>query len=117
MRYIYIPNDIAIHNWDEKETSAGRSLTFREFFSGILMDPKFGESAEGIFLVADLREKLKDRRAGDVDPMELSEDEWNKLVAIMKKPTNPYVPLIASQCTAFLRCVLDAPTSKKPMSA
>lgn len=109
MRYLTIPPTIKLVNLAD-DSDTGATMSFKEFLGNMLLDAKW-KTASDMFLIADIRQKLKEQHTpGEV--IELSDGDWEKLAVVIKEPSGGYTPVIAIQCTDFLRAILDAPTKK-----
>ena len=99
-------------------SEAGKSkttLAFPTFFiNTILSDPQLirKESAmEDSFLLKDLRDAIKDKRPEDV--LELGLSDYERIMKVVKAPTNGYNPTLIVQIIPFLKALRDA-ADKKP---
>lgn len=80
-------------------------ITFKNFVSGTLLaDPKYGKTLNDILSAVDVKTKLILAE----DKLELDDEHWDRLVAVMKEPSNPYMPHTVTQIVSFLLAIRDA---------
>lgn len=88
-------------------------------FMGLLRDPEWGKDAESIFVCNEIKTKLtptvitgRSKKAGVTllgpgDKFELSQDQYNRLLAIARKPTGGYRVPLMSQCPTYIDAILN----------
>jgi len=72
----------------------------------ILRDRQWGVSTEQLIVAMEIRTAFKGTSPGS--SVSLSNDQWEKLCAVVKRPTDPYNPLVMIECGSFIDAVLKA---------
>lgn len=106
MPTITVPASVTITvNEDTGETIL---FTFADHFMNrtILRDQQFGVSSEWLYAACEIRGLIKGAMGGDI--ITLTEDQYSKLVQVVKRPSQPYNPQIMIECRAFVDAVLKA---------
>lgn len=108
MRYITVPDAPPLLRAETDEPTE-TVIPWDDFIRSMFGDRRF-LSALDIFTTYDLRAKLLKRKAGDV--VEVSDEEWNVLVSVVRRPEF-LRPHAVYSLVSYLRAIADAP-SKKP---
>lgn len=103
MPIITIPSDASIE-LDDKTHAFSFVADFIN--KTVLRDRQWGVTTEQLIVAMEIRSAFKGKTAGD--QVSLSSDQWNKLCEVVKRPTDPYNPLVMIECGAFLDAILKA---------
>lgn len=91
----------------EIEADNGEKVTFefvKHFIERTLLrDKQFGASAEWLIAALEIRTAFRCSGNGVV---ELSDDQWTKLSAVTRNPSDPYNPLVMIEAKSFLDAIL-----------
>jgi hypothetical protein len=98
-----IPPDASIE-LDDKTHGFGFVADFIN--KTILRDRQWGVTTEQLIVAIEIRTAFKGKNVGE--QVTLSNDQWEKLCAVVKRPTDPYNPLVMIECGSFIDAVLKA---------
>ncbi len=115
MKYIKVPAEITPRDDDDQplKDEAGKAMapiTFAQFVRGRLTDPQCLKTADQLFMVIEIRQKLKE--ADGV--LDLSDAQWELLRGACKEPSGGYASF-AVQVAPFIKAVLNAADQKPAM--
>jgi hypothetical protein len=115
MKYIKTPAAITPLDDDDQpmKDDGGKPvtpITFAAFVRGRLTDPQCLKTAEQLFMVIEIRQKLKE--ADGV--LELSDAQWELLRGACKEPSGGYAAF-AVQVVPFIKAVLNASDNQPKM--
>ena len=102
MPKITVPQDIEI------EIGAPKPVPFSfvgDFLTRTLLrDKQFGVNTEQLFAAMEIRTAFKEAKPGCT--VELTEDQWTKLAAVTRTPSDPYNPAVMIDAKSFLDAIL-----------
>lgn len=109
MKTIIIPQPIAIYDLagNPMLDQSGNPvvINFKTFVSStLLVDPKYGKTLNDILSAVEVKTKLVLAE----DKLELDDEHWERLVTVLKDPSNPYLPHVVMQILPFLLAIRDA---------
>ncbi len=85
-------------------------ISMRDFVVRVILrDRQWGAEVETLYTGMELRGLFNTAKAGDV--VELTSAQYDKLLAVAKKPTEPYNPAVAFECKPFFDAITK-PTEK-----
>lgn len=103
---IRIPSHVQI------ETDNGEKVTFefvKHFIERTLLrDKQFGGNSDWLIAALEIRTGFRVPADGFVT---LTDDQWNKLSAVAKQPSEPYNPLVMIEAKTFLDAILKPETT------
>ncbi len=105
MRYLTVPAPIAMMD-PNTDQPMGHDVPFSSAIRGLFTDARITQQMD-VFTAIDLRKALL--RASEGDVVELSDEEWNALASIARRPA--LNPAFVYSAEAFFRAICDAPAS------
>ena len=104
MPTIVIPPTVTLT--DDEGASAQFEFVKNFIMRTALRDEQFGVNTEWLYAAWEIRGEFTGKAPGD--RITLTEDQYSKLLAVVKKPSRPYHPQIMIECKSFVDAVLKA---------
>lgn len=121
MKFIPVPSDVVLVNPQDgkrfKSAEGGDEPAWSMYaflLRWVLPDVKWGKTMVDVFAASKVKVAFEHAKVGDV--VELEDDDYKRLLEIVRAPSNPYNPTIVLQCVEFLRAIEDA-RSERPAKA
>lgn len=114
MKYIAVPEQVTLKNLEDEaiKDSEGNeiTLTLQDFIRQRLGDVKFAEDMDSVLSVVQIKQALKESEGQDFIAIETK--DWEKLAELVRHPSSPYNPAVASSLVTFMKAVTEASNEK-----
>jgi hypothetical protein len=106
---IAIPADVEATIEIDDKTTQPLKCSLRDFIvRTVLRDQKWGADTDWLYAAMEIRGLFNTATPGQV--VELTQDQYDKLLSVLNKPTNPYNPAVALELVSLF----DAIRKPKP---